>query len=73
MDSGHDVTRLAFVLADLRVQLIGRLASDRVMLLPLKRPANPLARTSAGGLGRGRLGWRIGTRRARSGGPAGRR
>ncbi|HLZ38963.1 MAG TPA: transposase [Mycobacteriales bacterium] len=37
MDSGYDVTRLAFVLADLpaaAVLLIGRLRSDRVMLLP---------------------------------------
>jgi len=34
MDSGYDVTRLAFVLADLPVQLIGRLRSDRVMLRP---------------------------------------
>jgi hypothetical protein len=31
-DSGYDVTRLAFVLADLPVQLVGRLRSDRVML-----------------------------------------
>lgn len=34
MDSGYDVTRLAFVLGDLPVQLIGRLRSDRVMLRP---------------------------------------
>ncbi|MFB6715949.1 MULTISPECIES: NF041680 family putative transposase [unclassified Streptomyces] len=32
MDSGYDVTRLAFVLADLPVELAGRLRSDRVML-----------------------------------------
>ena len=32
MDSGYDVTRLAFVLADLPVELVGRLRSDRVML-----------------------------------------
>ncbi|WP_017584011.1 NF041680 family putative transposase [Nocardiopsis valliformis] len=34
MDSGYDVCRLAFVLADLPVQLVGRLRSDRVMLGP---------------------------------------
>jgi hypothetical protein len=32
MDSGYDVTRLAYVLADLPVELAGRLRSDRVML-----------------------------------------
>jgi hypothetical protein len=32
MDSGYDVTRLAHVLADLPVELAGRLRSDRVML-----------------------------------------
>jgi hypothetical protein len=32
MDSGYDVTRLAHVLADLPVELLGRLRSDRVML-----------------------------------------
>ena len=31
-DSGYDVTRLAFVLADLPVHLIGRIRADRVML-----------------------------------------
>ncbi len=36
-DAGYDVTRLAFVLADLPVQLLGRLRSDRV----LRRPAPP--------------------------------
>ncbi len=35
MDSGYDVTRLAFVLADLPVVLTGRLRSDRVMLRPI--------------------------------------
>lgn|SRR5512144_1403556 len=34
MDCGYDVTRLAFVLADLPVVLVGRLRSDRVMLRP---------------------------------------
>ncbi|WP_406385426.1 NF041680 family putative transposase [Streptomyces sp. NBC_01618] len=32
MDSGYDVTRLAHVLADLPVEVAGRLRSDRVML-----------------------------------------
>ena len=35
MDSGYDVARLAFLLADLPVVLTGRLRSDRVMLRPL--------------------------------------
>src|SRR6266545_1142113 len=34
-DAGYDVTRLAFVLADLPVQLLGRLRSDRVLQLPV--------------------------------------
>jgi hypothetical protein len=33
-DAGYDVTRLAHLLADLPVELLGRLRSDRVMLLP---------------------------------------
>jgi hypothetical protein len=33
-DAGYDVTRLSFLLADLPVELLGRLRSDRVMLLP---------------------------------------
>src|SRR5215471_2427530 len=33
-DAGYDVTRLAWLLADLPVQVLGRLRSDRVMLLP---------------------------------------
>jgi hypothetical protein len=33
-DAGYDVTRLAFVLADLPVLLLGRLRSDRVLRLP---------------------------------------
>ncbi|MGP4017465.1 NF041680 family putative transposase [Saccharopolyspora sp. 5N708] len=37
MDAGYDVTRLAFVLDDLPVEVIGRIRSDRVML----RPAPP--------------------------------
>jgi DDE superfamily endonuclease len=34
MDAGYDVTRLAFVLADLPVQVLGRIRSDRVLRLP---------------------------------------
>src|SRR5258708_31021807 len=33
-DAGYDVTRLAWLLADLPVELLGRLRSDRVMGLP---------------------------------------
>src|SRR5256886_1914038 len=33
-DAGYDVTRLSFLLADLPVELLGRLRSDRVMQLP---------------------------------------
>jgi hypothetical protein len=33
-DAGYDVTRLAFLLADLPVEVLGRLRSDRVMKLP---------------------------------------
>lgn len=36
-DAGYDVTRLAFLLADLPVELVGRIRSDRV----LRRPAPP--------------------------------
>ena len=34
VDTGYDVTRLAYVLADLPVELVGRLRSDRVLRLP---------------------------------------
>src|SRR5262249_59159593 len=33
-DAGYDVTRLAFLLADLPVELLGRLRSDRVFCAP---------------------------------------
>jgi DDE superfamily endonuclease len=33
-DAGYDVTRLAWVLGDLPVELVGRIRSDRVMRLP---------------------------------------
>ena len=35
LDSGYDVARLAFLLADLPVRLIGRLRSDRVLARPV--------------------------------------
>ena len=44
-DAGYDVTRLAFVLADLPVELLGRLRSDRVLRLP----APPRRHTPGGG------------------------
>ena len=40
MDSGYDVTRLAFVLADLPVEVLGRIRSDRVLRQP-KPPRLP--------------------------------
>src|SRR5260370_8164647 len=42
-DAGYDVTRLAWLLADLPVELLGRLRSDRVMGLPA--PPRPPATT----------------------------
>jgi len=36
-DAGYDVARLAFLLADLPVQVLGRLRSDRVLCLPPQR------------------------------------
>jgi hypothetical protein len=39
-DAGYDVTRLAYMLADLPVQLLGRIRSDRVLRLP-KPPRAP--------------------------------
>jgi hypothetical protein len=40
MDAGYDVTRLAFVLADLPVEVLGRIRSDRVLRLaaPPRQP-----------------------------------
>src|SRR5271165_2260196 len=41
-DSGYDLTRLAWLLADLPVEVAGRLRSDRVMHFPAPaRPARP--------------------------------
>jgi hypothetical protein len=34
MDAGYDATRLAFLLADLPVEVLGRIRSDRVLYLP---------------------------------------
>src|ERR1039457_5486596 len=49
-DSGYDVTRLAYLLADLPVELLGRLRSDRVLYFPPPpRPAGPRARPSRHG------------------------
>jgi hypothetical protein len=42
VDTGYDVSRLAFELADLPVDLLGRLRSDRVLRLP-KPPRPPSA------------------------------
>lgn len=33
-DAGYDVTRLAYLLAELPVQLVGRIRSDRILLFP---------------------------------------
>ena len=49
-DSGYDVTRLAFLLADLPVMLVGRLRSDRVLRLPVPpRPPRADGRPSRHG------------------------
>src|SRR3954469_2090108 len=50
LDSGYDVHRLAFVLADLPIQLIGRIRADRVLLAAV--PPRPL--TGPGPIGRPR-------------------
>jgi hypothetical protein len=42
-DTGYDITRLAHVLADLPVELVGRLRSDRVLRLP--KPVRPAGMT----------------------------
>ena len=38
-DAGYDVTRLSYLLADLPVELLGRLRSDRVLYFPRRQPA----------------------------------
>jgi DDE superfamily endonuclease len=45
-DAGYDVCRLAFVLADLPIQLIGRIRADRVMCGPV--PPRPAGRRPTG-------------------------
>lgn len=45
MDAGYDVTRLAFVLADLPVEMLDRIRSDGVLRLP-KPPRAPGGWTS---------------------------
>jgi hypothetical protein len=42
-DTGYDIPRLAYVLADLPVELVGRLRSDRVLRLP--KPPRPAGTT----------------------------
>ena len=58
-DAGYDVTRLAWLLADLPVDLLGRLRADRVMQLPAPpRPpgTNGRPRKHGSGAGAGRPG-----------------
>jgi hypothetical protein len=45
--AGYDVTRPAWVLRDLPVELVGRVRSDRVMRLPQNRPLAGRPRNSA--------------------------
>jgi hypothetical protein len=46
-DSGYDLTRLAWLLADLPVEIMGRLRSDRVMYFPA--PPRPVRPAGTGG------------------------
>ena len=48
-DAGYDVTRLAFLLTDLPVQLLGRLRSDRVLHLPAPAPGRTTGRPARHG------------------------
>ncbi len=48
-DAGYDVTRLAFLLADLPVELLGRLRSDRVFSSPPPRAPSATGRPSKHG------------------------
>jgi len=41
LDAGYDIPRLAFVLADLPVEVLGRLRSDRVFCFPAVNVYNP--------------------------------
>ncbi|MFE3314926.1 transposase, partial [Embleya sp. NPDC059213] len=45
LDAGYDVPRIAFLLADLPVEVLGRMRSDRVM----RRPTSPRAHDPQGG------------------------
>jgi hypothetical protein len=50
LDAGYDVTRLAFLLADLPVQLLGRMRADRVLCFPAPpRPADAVGRPARHG------------------------
>jgi DDE superfamily endonuclease len=53
-DAGYDVTRLAYLLADLPAQLLGRLRSDRVTRLP----APPRQSTAVGRPRKHAVSWR---------------
>lgn len=44
VDAGYDVTRLVFLLADLPVELLGRMRSDRVLYFPPPQPAGKVGR-----------------------------
>ena len=48
-DAGYDVTRLAYLLADLPVELLGRLRSDRVLCFPAPLPGGRPGRPSRHG------------------------
>src|SRR3954464_6822480 len=56
LDAGYDVCRLAFLLADLPIQLIGRIRADRVMLTAVAPPPadgrRPTGRPRRHGAGR---------------------
>ena len=58
-DAGYDVTRLAWLLADLPAELLGRLRSDRVMQLP----APPRWPAPGAGAASTAASWRCPTRR----------
>lgn len=53
VDAGYDVTRLAFLLADLPVELLGRMRSDRVLYFP--PPPQPHGKARAQAQARGRV------------------
>jgi hypothetical protein len=48
-DAGYDVTRLTYLLADLPVELLGRVRSDRVMHLPASSQAGAVGRPAKHG------------------------